>query len=105
MMHVHDVQDIDKVMPMYNLMEYSDAYQETLGNLWEYYKDQSALDNNTNIVDFPSDNNNSISFKFKQQITEQRGNGGTKDFELMVPLKYLSNFRRTVKLIVKLVFS
>ena len=57
-------------MSMYNLMEYSDAYQETLGNLWQYYRDQPALDNNTNIVDFPSDNNNSISFKFKQQIIE-----------------------------------
>ena len=33
--------------------------------------------------------NNTISFKFKQQITEQTGNSGTKDVEIMVPLKYL----------------
>ena len=34
-------------------------------------------------------------FKFKQQITEKTGNGGTKDVEIMVPLKYLSSFLRT----------
>ena len=39
-------------------------------NLWQYYRDEPALQNN-NIVDFPINNNNSISFKFKQQITGQ----------------------------------
>ena len=53
---------------------------------------QLAPDGNDNITDFPANNNNSNLFKFKQQITEQIGNSGTKDVQIMVPLKYLSNF-------------
>ena len=66
---VDDAEDIDTVMPMYNLIEYSDAYSKTSGSLWQYYRDEPALDNNDNIIDFPANNSNSISFKFKQQIT------------------------------------
>ena len=40
---------------------------------------------------------NSVSFKFKQQITGKTGNGGTKNVEIMVPLKYLSNFWKTLQ--------
>ena len=91
---VDDAQKIDVVMPMYNLIEYSDAYSNTAGSLWQYYRDEPALDANGGIIDFPANENNSVSFKFKQQITEQTGNGGTKDVEIMVRLKYLSNFWR-----------
>ena len=52
-------------MPMYYLIEYSDAYLKTSGSLWQYYRDELALDNNNNIIDFPANNNNSILFKFK----------------------------------------
>ena len=51
-----------------------------------------AIENNNNVFNFPADNNYSILFKFKQQITRQTGNSGTKDVEIMVLLKYLSNF-------------
>ena len=40
----------------------------------------------------------SISFKFKQEITTQTGNGGTKDIEIMVPLKCPSDFWRTLEM-------
>ena len=82
-------------MPLYNLIEYIDAYSNTSGNLWQYYRDEQAVNANGEIIDFPANNNNSASFKFKQQITGQTGNGGTKDGETMVPLKYLSYFSRT----------
>ena len=59
------------------------------------YIEEPALENNNNIIDFHSNNNNSISFKFKQQIKWQIGNSSTKDIEIMAPLKYLSNFWRT----------
>ena len=84
-------------MPIYNLVEYSDAYSKTSGGLWQYYRDEPALDNNSNITAFP-DNNDSTSFKFKQQITGQTGNGGTKNVEIMVQLKYLHNFWRTLEM-------
>ena len=54
-----NVQDIDVVMPMYNLNEHSDNYSKTSGSLWQYYKDAP---NNNNIAD-------SESFKFKVKIT------------------------------------
>ena len=93
---VDDAQKTDLVMPMYNLIKYNDAYSKTSWSLWQYYGDEPALDNNNNVTDFPADNNNSIVFKFKQQITWQTGNGGTKGVEIMVPLRYLSNFWRTL---------
>ena len=82
-------------MPMYNLTNYSDAYWKTSGGLWQYYRDELPLNNNANIIDFPADNN-SASFKFKQKAAEKTGNFATKDVEIMVPLKYLCNFRRTL---------
>ena len=91
-----DAQKIDLVMPMYNLVECSDAYLKTSGNLWQYYRDQPDLDNNGNITDFLHDNNNSASFKFKQKITRQTENGGMKYLEIMVPLEYLSHFWRAL---------
>ena len=56
-----------------------------------------SLDNNGNNIDIPTDNN-SASFKFKQQITGQTGNDDTKAVEIMVPLKYLNNFWRTLEM-------
>ena len=96
---IDDAQDIDIVLPIYNLIEYSDAHLKTSESLWQYYRDEPALDGNDNIIDFPTDNNNSISVKFKQKITWQTWNGGRKDVEIVVPLKYLSNFRRTLEML------
>ena len=90
---VDDQQDIDTVMPIYNSIEYSDACSKTSRSLWQYYRDEPVLDNNNDIIDFSANNNNNT--LFKQQITGKTGNGGTKYVEIMVPLKYLSNFWRT----------
>ena len=54
---VHYAEDFDIVMPMYNLMEYSDAYLNTSRSLWYYYRDEPALYYNGNIIDFPANNN------------------------------------------------
>ena len=70
---IDDAQKIDVVIPMHSLIEYSNAYSKTSGSLWQYYRDEPALHNNWNIIDFPDDNNNSASFKFKQKITGQTG--------------------------------
>ena len=93
---IDDAQKIYVVMPMYNLIEYSNAYLKTSGSLWQWYRDEPALDNNGNIIDFIDDNNNSSSFKFKQKTTGQTGKARTKDVEITIPLKYLSNFCRTL---------
>ena len=83
------MQDIDIVMPMYDLIEYSDNYLKTSGSLWQYYND----DPNDNIIE-------SESFKSKIKITiKNPAAGNTKDVEVIVPLKYLSNFWRTLEML------
>ena len=94
---IDHAKDIDIVMPMYNLIEYSDNYAKTTGSLWQYCKDIPARNANDDIIVF-AENNTTDSFKFKAKITGQTGNGGTKDVEIMVPLKYLSNFWRTLEM-------
>ena len=81
---------------MNSLIECRDTYWKTSGGLWQYYRDEPALNDDGNTIDFPNDSNNSISFKFKQKITGQTVNNETKDVETMIPLKYLSNFWKTV---------
>ena len=93
---IDNAKDIDIVMPMYNLIEYSDNYAKTTGSLWQYCKDIPALINNQ-IVIFTANNLTDL-FIFRVKITGQTGNNGTKDVEIMIPLKYLSNFWRTLEM-------
>ena len=94
---IDSAKDIDIVMPMYNLIKYSDNYAKTTGSLWQYSKDIPARNNNNQIVHFGT-NNLTDSFNFKVKFTGQTGDDGTKDVEIMVPLKYLSNFWRTLEI-------
>ena len=101
---IDNAEYIDIVMPMYNLIEYSDNYSKTSGSLWKYCKDIPAVDDDGDIVDF-NGANATDSFNFKTKITGQtaadNNNGniaGRVDVEIMVPLKYLSNFWRTLEM-------
>ena len=90
-------------MSMYNLIEYSDNYSKTSGSLWQYCKEIPAVDDNGVIVNFDGANATE-SFNFKNKITgktaaNNNNNGnitGRVDVEIVVPLKYLSNFWRTL---------
>ena len=94
-MQVDNAKDTDIVMSMYNLIEYSDNYSRTSGSLWQYCKDIPVVDNNNAIVNF-AEYNLTDSFNFKAKMTGQTGDDGTNNVEIMVPLKYLSNFWRTL---------
>ena len=83
---------------MYNLIEYSDYYSKTSGILWHYYRDEPLLNANGVIADFLVYNNSSASFKFKTKIAVRIGDDGTKNVKVRVPLKYLSNFWRTLEM-------
>ena len=83
-------------MPMYNLIEYSNNYSKTTENLWQYCKDIPAV-NNIEIVGFREANLTDL-FSLKVKITGRAGNNKTKDIEIMVPLKYLSKFWRTLEM-------
>ena len=95
---IYDAHDIDIVMLMYKLTEHSDLCSKTSGSLTQYYRDERALDHTNNNIDFPANNNNSVLFTFKQQITGQTRKGDIKDIEIMVPLKYLTNFWITLEM-------
>ena len=82
--NVDDAKDPDIVMPMYNLIEYSPAYEKTSGSLWQYCKDIPAVDDNNAIVEF-ANNNLTSSFNFKVKITGKTKNNGIKNVEIMAP--------------------
>ena len=92
---VNNSKDIDVVMLMYNLIESSNNYSKASVSLWQYCRDEPAL-NNGDIAEFDANKATSDSFKLKEKIIGQTGNNGTKDVEIMVPLKYVSNFWRTL---------
>ena len=94
---VDNANDTDIVMPMYNLIQYSNNYSKTSGRLWQYCKDIPAVNNNGKIFSFAV-NNLTDSFNFKAKMTGQTADNGTKDVEIMVQLKYLSNFWRTLEM-------
>ena len=100
---IEDADDFDIIMPIYNLIEYSQNYRKTIGSLYNYYRDELGDDNNptnflnTNVV-------NCDTFKYKNKITGNTYNVaegaaghnanrvGKQDVELAIPLKYLANF-------------
>ena len=94
---VNNAKDTDVVMTMYDLIEYTNNCLKTPGSVWQYYRDELVLNNASGITDFPDANNNSVSFNFKHKITVQTGNDGTKNVQIMMPLKYLSNFWGTLE--------
>ena len=83
---IDNAEDLDVVMPMYNLLEYSKNYRKTTGSLWNYYRDQ------------PSNplSSNSESFKYKTSIVGKtpQDKDSLTNAEVVIPLKYLSNFWR-----------
>ena len=86
-------------MPIYHLIEYSNNYSNTSGILREYCRDEPAINiANSNIIDFDVANANIDSLKIKEKIIGETDNGGTKNVEIIVTLKYLSNFWRTHKM-------
>ena len=106
---IEDADDLDIVMSIYNLLEYSKNYRKTIGSLYNYYRDE--------LSDDVDDNNfdnikvvNSNTFKYKNKIKGNTyhvdacvqgydGNkNGTQEVELDIPLKYLGNFWRALNI-------
>ena len=92
---VDDAEHINIAMPMYNLIEYSDNYSDISGSLWNFKRDE--IIGNINVT-----NNNSSSFKYKSNLigdTDADGaNRKKENVKIAVPLKYLSNFWRSLEM-------
>ena len=95
--HVDIAENLDIVMPMYNLIEYSDNYQDSSATLYQYKRDEPPETNA--IADLTT--NNSRSFKYKISLLGDRNVGGgivRLNVKVVVPLKYLSNFFRSLEM-------
>ena len=80
-------------MAMYNLIEYSDNYSDTSESLWNFKR--CEIINNADVIN----DNNTPSVKHKASLTGKRENDGTKTgVKIDVPLKYLSNFWRSLEM-------
>ena len=83
---------INITVPLYKLIEYSENYSDTSGSLWDFKRDE--IDNNANVSD-----DNAPSFKYKASNIGNTENNGTKNgVKIVVPLKYLSNFWRSLEM-------
>ena len=87
-----NAKDLNVVMPMYILIEYIDKYLKTSESLWWYYRDMPGEAKNAAITD-------SESFKSKVKVTGiTHADVNRKNVETAVPLKYFSNFWRTLEM-------
>ena len=105
-MLIDNTEDLDVVMPIYNLIEYSKNYRKTTGSLCNYYRDEPnnlLLVGDPPIIDYNADPiTNSESFKYRSSITgkasnanqeiaentEQENTKTKKNLEFIVPLKH-----------------
>ena len=100
---IGNAEDLDVVMPMYNLTEYSKNYSKTSGSLWNYYRDEPnnpllnpPVNNNPPTLNYNADLLKQILYNFCS-ITGKTGNDrNTKDVAVIVPSKPLSNSWRTL---------
>ena len=98
---VDDTEDLDLVILMYNLIEYSSNYSETKGSLWFYFKNEES-----NFDADIANSNNFKSFKNKAKLLESTvaqattngTNGILKNLTIAVLLKYLCNFWRSLEM-------
>ena len=90
--------DINIVIPIYDLREYSDNYSKTSKNLHHYYRDEPYINANDAIADFYAPNNNSALFKLQTKIAGRIENDDTKNVKIRVSLKYLTNFWWTLEM-------
>ena len=101
---IDSAEDIDVDMPMYKLLEYSDNYSMTLASQWNYCSDEVNNDGNENndACNYRINNHKiptSKSFEYKTEIVASTaGDNNTLNTEVVVPLKYLSNFWRSYDL-------
>ena len=94
-----NAEDLDIVMPMYNLLEYSKNYEKTPGSLFNYYRDELSeliIGDGNNAINISI--RNSKSFDYKTEITGSvdAGEDEKEDATFAIPLNYLGNFWRSL---------
>ena len=116
---IEDADDLDIVMPMYNLLEHSKSYRKTIRLLYNYYRDELTNDQNNNFANINVINSSPFQYKNKllnntynvnsTRVPAGGGNripnpnyianlSGTLNLILAIPLKYLGNFWRALNI-------
>ena len=96
---VENAADLDIVMPMYNLLEYSKNYEKISGSLFNYYRDELskiAIGAGNNAIDISIRNSKSFDYKTKITGSLDVGEDEKEDVTIAIPLKYLGNFWRSL---------
>ena len=83
--HVEKAEDLGIVMPMYNLLEYSDNYQDSTGSLYQCKRDETP-DDNANV------GNATTSLVYKSKLIKGTDENNVNNVKLVVPLKYVKKF-------------
>ena len=98
-MLVDEAEHVYTAMPMYNLIKYSNNYSDTSGSLWQFKRDDVSANNADLTI------NNSQSFKYMAALVGKTVNAGNnitnssvKNTKIVVPLKYLSKFWRSLEM-------
>ena len=94
--HVDTAENLDIVMPMYNLIEYSDNYQDSSATLYQYKRDEPPKGDA--VADLTADNLNSLKYKISLLGNPVVANNIARINVKVVPLKYLSNFSRSLEM-------
>ena len=89
--HAEKAEDLDIVMPMYNLLEYSDNYQDSAGSIYQFKRDKPP-DDNADVA------NNTSSLVYKSKLISGTDDNNVNNVKLVVPLKYVSNFFRSLEM-------
>ena len=89
--HVEKAEDLDIVMPMYNLLVYSDKYQDSTGSLYHFKRDEPP-DDNADVA------NDTTSLVYKSKLISGTDDDNVNNVKLVVPLKYVSNFSRSLEM-------
>ena len=99
--HVDTAENLDIVMPMYNLIEYSDNYQDSSATLYQYKLDEPP--ENDAVADLTANNSNSFKYKIKllgniPQLDVDAARVRRLNVKIVVTLKFLSNFFRSLEM-------
>ena len=87
--HAEKAEDLDIVMPMYNLLEYN--YQDSTGGLYQFKRDEPP-DDNADVA------NNTSSLVYKSKLSSGTDDNNVNNVKLVMPLKYVSSFFRSLEM-------
>ena len=91
---IDNAEDLDVLMPMYNLLEYSKNYEKTTGSLWNYYRDKPNSSTDDDNITHSILNSESFDYKANFIGSVTNNNLIKNNVKIVIPLKHLSNFWR-----------